>query len=370
MHVPLIGLKVQYQQIKGEILQVLHEVCENQRFILGPLVQKLEQEIAAYLGIAHAVGVASGSDALLLSLMAIGVGPGDEVITTPYTFFATAGSISRLGARPVFVDIDPTTFNIHSAQIETRLTKHTKVIIPVHLFGQCCEMGPILKFVRSKKIKVIEDAAQAMGATHHGQKAGTMGDLGCFSFFPTKNLGGFGDGGMIVTRDEETASRLRRLRVHGSEERYYHLEIGCNSRLDELQAAILRIKLNHLDQWNSARRECAKRYHQLFIDAALLSYLERPEVVPDNSHVFHQYVIRAQQRDKLRSYLKERDVDTEIYYPVPLHLQACYKDLGYREGDFPEAERLAKEALALPIYPELTNEQQSYVVEQIESFYI
>lgn len=370
MHVPLIDLKAQYQQIKGEILQALHEVCEDQRFILGPQVQKLEQEIAAYLRIAHAVGVASGSDALLLSLMAIGVGPGDEVVTTPYTFFATAGSISRLGARPVFVDITPTTFNIHPAQIQTRLTKRTKAIIPVHLFGQCCEMEPLLKLARSKKIKVIEDAAQAMGATHHDRKAGTMSDLGCFSFFPTKNLGGFGDGGMIVTRDAALARRLRRLRVHGSEERYYHQEIGCNSRLDELQAAVLRVKLNYLDQWNSARRERAQRYHQLFTDAALLSDLKLPEVIQGNSHVFHQYVIRAQQRDKLRSYLKERDVDTEIYYPVPLHLQACYKDLGYRKGDFPESERLAKEALALPLYPELTDEQQTYVVEQIESFYI
>lgn len=370
MHVPLIDLKAQYQQIKGEILQVLHEVCEDQRFILGPQVQKLEQEIAAYLKITHAIGIASGSDALLLSLMAIGVGPGDEVITTPYTFFATAGAISRLGARPVFVDILANTFNIHPGQIEAKLTKRTKAIIPVHLFGQCCEMEPLLKLARSNKIKVIEDAAQGMGATHHDQKAGTMGDLGCFSFFPTKNLGGFGDGGMIVTHDDEIARRLRRLRVHGSEERYYHLEVGCNSRLDELQAAVLRVKLNYLDQWNSVRRERAQRYHQLFMDAALLSYLKLPEVVPGNSHVFHQYVIRAQQRDKLRHYLKEKGVGTEIYYPVPLHLQVCYNNLKYREGDFQEAERLAKEALALPIYPELTDEQQSYVVEQIESFYI
>ncbi len=370
MYVPLIDLKAQYQQIKEEILQVLHEVCGDQRFILGQQVQKLEQEIAAYLGIAHAIGVASGSDALLLSLMAIGVGPGDEVITTPYTFFATAGAISRLGARPVFVDITPAAFNIHPGQIETRLTKRTKAIIPVHLFGQCCEMKPILKLARLNKIKVIEDAAQAMGAIHQDQKAGTIGDLGCFSFFPTKNLGGYGDGGMVVTRDAALARRLRRLRVHGSEERYYHLEVGCNSRLDELQAAVLRIKLNYLDQWNSARRERAQRYHQLFTDAVLLSYLKLPEVIRGNSHVFHQYVIRAQQRDKLRHYLKEKGVDTEIYYPVPLHLQACYKNLGYRERDFPEAERLAKEALALPIYPELTDQQQSYVVEQIKSFYI
>ena len=369
MHVPLIDLKAQYQQIKGEILQVLREVCEDQRFILGPQGQKLEQEIAAYLGIAHAVGVASGSDALLLSLMAIGVGPGDEVITTPYTFFATAGAISRLGARPVFVDIEPTAFNIHPDQIEAKLTKCAKAIIPVHLFGQCCEMEPILKLARLKKIKVIEDAAQAMGAIHHGQKAGTIGDLGCFSFFPTKNLGGYGDGGMISTRDGDIARLLRLLRVHGSEERYYHLEVGCNSRLDELQAAVLRVKLNYLEQWNSARRELAQRYHRLFTDAELLSYLKLPEAIRGNAHVFHQYVIRAQQRDKLRHYLKEKGVDTEIYYPVPLHLQICYRNLGYREGDFPEAERLAKEVLALPIYPELTDKQQSYVVEQIKSFY-
>jgi len=369
MHVPLIDLKAQYRKIRGEILRAIGEVCEGQRFILGQEVQKLEQEIAAYLGVDHAIGVASGSDALLLSLMAIGVGPGDEVITTPYTFFATAGAISHLGARPVFVDILPATFNIHPARIEDRLTERTKAIIPVHLFGQCCEMEPILKLAGSHKIKVIEDAAQVIGAAHHDQKAGTIGDLGCFSFFPTKNLGGYGDGGMIVTRDEEIARRLRRLRVHGSEERYYHLEVGCNSRLDELQAAVLRIKLNYLDQWNSARRACAQRYHQLFTKAALLSDLTLPEIVPGNSHVFHQYVIRAQQRDKLRYYLKEKGVDTEIYYPLPLHLQACYKDLGHREGDFPEAERLAKEALALPIYPELTEEQQSYIVEQIKLFY-
>jgi dTDP-4-amino-4,6-dideoxygalactose transaminase len=369
MYVPLIDLKAQYREIKGEILQVIGQVCEGQGFILGPHVQKLEEEIAAYLEINHAIGVASGSDALLLSLMAMGVGPGDEVITTPYTFIATAGAISRLGARPVFVDILPQTLNIHPGQIEGRLTERTKAIIPVHLFGQCCEMGPILKLAGSHQIKVIEDAAQAIGAAHHDQNAGTMGDLGCFSFFPTKNLGGFGDGGMIIARDGDLARRLRRLRVHGSEERYYHKEIGCNSRLDELQAAVLRVKLHYLEKWNSARRERAKRYHQLFTNAALLSCLKLPEVAPGNSHVFHQYVIRTQQRDKLRHYLKEKGVDTEIYYPVPLHLQACYQDLGHREGDFPESERLAKEALALPIYPELTDHQQSYVVEQIESFY-
>jgi dTDP-4-amino-4,6-dideoxygalactose transaminase len=370
MHVPIIDLKAQYVQIKGEVLQALREVCEDQRFILGPNVQKLEQEIASYLGIAHAVGVASGSDALLLALMAIGVGPGDEVVTTPYTFFATAGAVSRLGAKPVFADIEPDSFNIQPGQIEAKLTKRAKAIIPVHLFGQCCEMAAILKLARLKKVKVIEDAAQAIGAVYDGQKAGTMGDFGCFSFFPTKNLSGYGDGGMIITPDGEVARRLRLLRVHGSEERYYHVEIGCNSRLDEFQAAVLRIKLNYLEQWNSSRRERGQHYDHLFKETGLLSYLKLPKTAQGNLHVYHQYVIRTQQRDKLRSYLKEKAVDTEIYYPVPLHLQTCYKGLGYKEGDFPQAERLAREALALPIYPELTDDQQSYVVDQIKSFYI
>jgi len=364
MNVPLLDLKAQYAGIKAEIRAEIDEVLASQRFILGPKVEALEQQIAAYSGTKAAVGVASGSDALLLALMALDVGPGDEVITTPYTFFATAGSISRLGATPVFVDINPRTYNVDPAGVVEKITDRTRAILPVHLFGQMADMDPIMEVAVKHGLKVVEDAAQSIGATYKGRKAGTIGDIGCFSFFPSKNLGGYGDGGMVVTNDEALAERIRVLRVHGSKPKYYHQVVGVNSRLDALQAAVLSLKLKYLEGWSAARRQHAVFYDAAFSDGkAGIPYVE-----PFNVSIYNQYVVRGEHRDGLMAHLKKQEIGCEIYYPVPLHLQACYKDLGYREGNFPESERAARETLAIPVYPELTEAQQGYVVSQIRAF--
>jgi len=367
--VPLLDLRAQYRPIRAEIMAVLESVCDDQAFTLGTRVADLEKDIQSYVGASHAVGVASGTDAILLSFMACGVGLGDEVVTVPYTFFSTAGSISRLGAKPVFVDIKPDTFNMNPMLIESAITVKTKAILPVYLFGQCAEMEPILHLATRRQVVVIEDAAQAIGATWRGRKAGTLGQVGCFSFFPSKNLGGFGDGGMVTTDDQALADRVRMLRVHGSRVKYVHEVIGLNSRLDALQAAVLRVKLKYLEEWTKGRQRNAARYEALFKEANLLDRVTLPIVTAENRHVYNQYVVRVPRRDQLRAFLQEQGVGTEIYYPVPLHLQACYKDLGYRKGSFPQAERAAEETLALPIYAELTADQQAYVVETIKKFY-
>jgi dTDP-4-amino-4,6-dideoxygalactose transaminase len=369
MNVPLLDLKAQYRTIRNEILAAIEAVCDEQGFVLGPRVQELERALAAYVGSAHAVGCASGSDALLLSLMAVGVGAGDEVITVPFTFFATAGAISRLGARPVFVDIRPDTFNLDPTQLERTVTARTKAIIPVHLFGQCAEMEAINQIAAARGVKVIEDACQAIGASRRGRRAGVLGDTGCFSFFPSKNLGGFGDGGLITANDAGLADRLAMLRVHGSKVRYVHEYVGINSRLDALQAAVLRVKLDHLDRWTEGRLRNAKRYAQVLGEAKLGERVVLPTTEAGNFHVFNQFTVRAQKRDELRAYLKDKGIGTEIYYPIPLHLQSCYRDLGYHKGSFPVSERAAEEALSLPIYAELNEEQLAYVADSIRDFY-
>ena len=369
MKIPLLDLKAQYRSIRKEILAALEAVCDEQAFILGARVADLEKDIQSYIGARHAVGVASGSDALLLALMAVGIKPGDEVVTVPYTFFATGGAISRLGAKPVFVDIRPDTYNMDPALLEGAITARTRAIMPVHLYGQCAAMEPIRRAADAKNIPVIEDAAQAIGAAWRGRRAGALGQIGCFSFFPSKNLGGFGDGGMITTSDDGLADRIRMLRVHGSRVKYVHEVIGLNSRLDALQAAVLRVKLTHLEDWSKGRERNATRYAGLFKEAGLLERVGLPAAAAENRHVYNQYVVRVPKRDQLRAFLQDNGVGTEIYYPLPLHLQACYKDLGYREGSFPQAERAAKETLALPIYAELTADQQAYVVDAIKKFY-
>jgi len=344
---------------------------DSQQFILGPDVAALEMEIARYTGARHAVACASGSDALLLALMALDIGSGDEVVTTPYSFFATASSIARLGARPVFVDIEPATYNLDVSKIEAAVTERTRAILPVHLYGQCAEMDALLETGRRHDLPLIEDAAQAIGAEDGAGRAGAVGAIGCFSFYPSKNLGAAGDAGMMTTNDDALADRLRALRVHGSCTKYHHDLLGVNSRLDSLQAAVLRVKLPHLDAWSEARRANAERYDQLFEDAGLTEEIGLPFVRDRVRHIFNQYVIRVRngRRDALAEHLKQSGVGTDIYYPVPLHLQACFSYLGHKEGDFPEAERAARESLALPIYPELTAEQQSYVVEMIREFF-
>ncbi|MBI3803299.1 MAG: DegT/DnrJ/EryC1/StrS family aminotransferase [Nitrospirae bacterium] len=365
MRVPLLDLVAQHQTIRSEIQTAVTEVFESQQFILGPAVSKLEKEIAAYCSVRRAIGVASGSDALLLALMAIEISPGDEVITTPYTFFATAGSIARLQAQPVFVDIDRKTYNIDPGKIEEKITARTKAILPVHLYGQCADMDPILEIAQRHHLPVIEDAAQSIGATYKGRQAGSIGNLGCLSFFPSKNLGGAGDGGMVLTQDEQLAEKLKILRVHGSQPKYYHQVIGCNSRLDSLQAAVLSVKLPHLEEWSRKRRENAEFYNQ---ELGKLNGIGLPYVESQNKSIYNQYIVRLPQRDKLIGYLKEKEIGTEVYYPVPLHLQECFKYLGYSKGSFPESERAAAETIALPIYPELTIDQKSYVVDQIKRF--
>ncbi len=376
MKVPFFDLKPQSLSLKEEIWSAFEEVFETQQFILGPQVQVLEKMIAQYCSTPFAIGVASGSDALLLSLMALGIGPGDEVILPPFTFFATAGSVSRIGAFPAFVDIDPLTYNIDPAKIEEKITKRTKAIIPVHLFGQCADMDPILEIAMRRNLFVIEDAAQALGAEYKpsveskGRRAGQMGDLGCFSFYPTKNLGAFGDAGMVVANDPILAEKVRLLRVHGSQPKYYHKWIGINSRLDTIQAAILLVKFKHLEEWTRARQTLAKRYEELFRE--LCSFVEEirlPSIQYYNRHIFNQYVIRVPKRDLLRNFLTQVGIGTDIYYPLPLHLQECFSSLNYRSKDFPVSEKAAQETLALPIFPELTVAQQEKVVNQIRAFY-
>ena len=369
MNIPLLDLKAQYQTIRKDVLAAIETVCDEQGFILGPRVVELERSLAKYIGTAHAVGVASGSDALLLSLMAVGVGAGDEVITVPFTFFATTGAISRLGAKPVFVDVCADTFNMDCARLEQAITPRTRAIIPVHLFGQCADMETITAVAKRHKLAVIEDACQAIGAKRHGKMSGSMGETGCFSFFPSKNLGGFGDGGLITTNVDGLHDAMAMLRVHGSRVRYLHELIGINSRLDALQAAVLQVKLKHLDQWAQGRRRNATRYEQLFKDANIRDHVTLPITAKGNEHVFNQYTVRARKRDQLRAYLKDHGIGTEIYYPVPMHLQTCYRDLGYHKGSFPVSEQAAEEVLSLPIYAELTDTQLCHVVETIAAFY-
>lgn len=369
MNVPLLDLKAQFRSIKAEVLSVMEAVCDEQGFVLGPRVADFEKATKEYIGSGHAIGCASGSDALLLALMALGVKAGDEVITVPFTFFATAGAISRLGAKPVFVDIEPRSFNIDPGTIERAITPRTKAIIPVHLFGQCADMRAINELARRKNLRVIEDACQAIGAEQDGKRAGVLADVGCFSFFPTKNLGGFGDGGLMTTNDPTLAETLSMLRVHGSRVRYLHEAVGINSRLDALQAAILHVKLKYLDRWTESRRRNAERYQRLFSQANLLELVRLPVTADGNFHVYNQYTVRVRQRDELRNFLKEKGVGTEVYYPLPMHLQNCYCDLGYHKGSFPVSERAAEEVLSLPIYAELTEDHQAYVVQMIGEFY-
>lgn len=368
-NVPLLDLHAQYASMREEMRAAVDRVMESQQFILGSEVAELEHELADYSRVRHAIGCANGSDALLLALMALGVGEGDEVITTPYSFFATASSIARVGARPVFVDINPQTYNIDIDKLEAAITERTRAVMPVHLYGQCAEMRPIRELCERRGLRVVEDAAQAIGADDGQSRAGGMSDIGCFSFYPSKNLGGAGDGGMLTTNDDGLAEKLRLLRVHGGEQRYYHRVIGINSRLDALQAAVLRVKLPRLDGWSNARAERAATYNQLLTDAGLCEEITTPFVREGVRHIYHQYVIRVQRRDALFDHLKEHGVGTDIYYPVPLHRQECFSYLDYGEGDFPEAERAARETLALPVYPELSSEQQQYVVGVISSFY-
>ena len=426
MNVPLLDLKAQYLSIKPEIDAAIAEVCESQKFILGPQVKALEEAVAQYCGCAHGVGVSSGTDALLISLMAEGIGPGDEVITTAYSFFATAGCIARLGAKPVFVDIDPMSYNLDPSKLEGLVTRNQKLetrnckaILPVHLFGQMADMDPIMDIARRHSLVVVEDGAQAIGAEYASEssvsslespvsgqpetinqklrtarRAGSIGAYGCFSFFPSKNLGAFGDGGMVVTNDLERADKLRILRAHGSKPKYYHKLVGGNFRLDTLQASIVLAKLKHLDDWTAARQSNAARYDRLFGASGLVSsghvslpgvsslgfgvpgsesgaatIDQEPRTINQARHIFNQYVIRAPRRNELQAFLKEKGIGTEVYYPLPLHLQECFASLGHKAGDFPESEKAAAETLALPVYPELTSDQAEYVVDSISGFY-
>ncbi len=366
--VPLLDLQAQYAPLREELLAVITRVCDSQRFIMGPEITGLERELAALIGVTHAVAVSSGTDALLLALMALDIGPGDEVITTTYSFFATAGAIARVGARPVLVDIDPVTYNLDPAAIEAAITTRTKAIMPVHLYGLCADMDPIARIAESRGLAVIEDAAQAIGSTYHGRPAGGMGTFGCFSFFPSKNLGAFGDAGLVTTNDPALAKRAELLRMHGMEPKYYHHLIGGNFRCDALQAAVLRVKAPHLAAWTEARRLNAKRYAQMFADAGLLGRVVLP-VQPDGLyHIFNQFVLRVPQRDALKAFLDARGIGNEIYYPVPFHLQPCFASLRYRRGDFPQAERAAEQTIAIPIYSELSLEQQRTVAGAIAEF--
>ena len=368
--VPLLDLKAQYKQIKADVDKAVSEVFESQLFINGPQVKDCERAIASYSRSNFATGVSSGTDALLLSLMVEGIGRGDEVITSDYSFFASAGCISRTGAKPVFVDIDPRTYNIDPDAIESSITKSTRAILPVHLYGQMCDMDAIMEIAQRHNMVVIEDAAQAIGAENRGVRAGAVGHYGCFSFFPSKNLGCAGDGGIVVTNDKNRDERLKIFRNHGSNPKYYHRFIGGNFRLDTVQAAVILAKLPHLDDWSIARNNNADRYNLLFTEHDLIGngVKSLPEIVTDR-HIFNQYIIRVDRRDDLLTYLKERSVGCEIYYPVPFHLQQCFAYLGYNPGDFPHSEAAAKETLAIPIYPELSDEQVEYVVDCISDFY-
>jgi dTDP-4-amino-4,6-dideoxygalactose transaminase len=367
MNVPLLDLKAQYAAIKDEVDAAIEQVLESQHFILGPQVEQCEKAIAAYTACSYGIGVSSGTDALLACLMAEGIGSGDEVITTPYTFFATVGAISRVGATPVFVDVDPGTYNLNPSQIQSKVTSKTRAIIPVHLYGQMSDMEPVMRVAHEHALIVIEDAAQAIGAEYDGRRAGSMGHYGCFSFFPSKNLGAAGDGGMIVTNDSERADKLRCLRSHGSKPKYHHKIVGGNFRLDTIQAAVVLAKLTHLDAWTSARQRNAKRYDQMFGDAHLPIGLPS---VATNRHIFNQYVIRVSARDALQTFLRQKGISTEVYYPVPMHLQECFSYLGHGTGSFPESERAAEQTLALPIFPELTESQARFVVDCIREFFV
>jgi dTDP-4-amino-4,6-dideoxygalactose transaminase len=374
MQVPLLDLKLQYAPLKAQILAEMEAVADAQALLLGPQTEKLEKSVARYCGAPHAIGVSSGTDAQLVLLMALGIKPGDKVITTPYTFFATAGCIARLGAMPVFVDIDPVTFNLSVEALEAELarTPDARAIVPVHLYGQCADMARIHEVAARYGIPVLEDAAQALGAQHPLGSAGAMGAAGWFSFYPTKNLGAFGDAGMVVCHDDELAAKIRALRNHGMETRYYHRWIGGNFRIDAIQSAVLNVKLPHLDTWSDGRRARAEVYRTAFAKHALPITLPT-EVYAESGiarhHIYNQFIIRAPQRDALRAHLTKAGIGTEIYYPLPLHLQECFAYLGLRAGDFPEAERAAGETLALPIFPELTEDQQEYVVAQVAAFY-
>jgi len=362
--VPLLDLKAQYATIKEQVLAAVSEVLESQRCIGGPKVAELEEKIAAISDCKFAVGASSGTDAILNSLMSLDIGAGDEVITTPFTFFSTVGCIVRTGAKPVCVDIDARSFNINAALIESVVTEKTKAIMPVHLFGQMADMDPIMAVADKYNIAVIEDAAQSITSTYKDRKAGSIGTVGCFSFFPSKNLGGIGDGGMIVTNDEQLYNRLFIMRNHGSEPKYYHKYVGANFRLDPIQAAALLVKLPHLEDWSEARRRNAAYYNEKFAGTAV----KPPDINPDCVSIYNQYVIRVPRRDEVVAHLKKNDIGCEIYYPLPIHLQECFRYLGYKEGDFPEAEKAAKEVMAIPIYPELTDEMKDYVADTILTF--
>lgn len=366
--VPLLDLKEQYRPIREEIRAAIDRVADAQWFINGPEVEGLEREVADYSSAPYGIGVSSGTDALLVAMMALEIQPGDEVITTPYSFFATAGCIARLGARPVFVDIDPESYNLRPELIEAAITSKTRVIMPVHLYGQMAEMDPIMAIAERHGLAVIEDAAQAIGSEYQGRRAGSIGTFGCFSFFPSKNLGGFGDGGLVTALDEALAGRVRQLRNHGDGPKYYHKYVGGNFRLDALQAAVLRVKLPYLDQWTSGRQQNAERYRALFA-AADVPMVGLPTELPNRRHIYNQFVIRVARRDDLIAHLRERQIGCEVYYPVPLHLQECFAYLGYQNGDFPASEAAALETMALPIYPELTEAMQATVVDAVADFY-
>ncbi|MBC2721506.1 DegT/DnrJ/EryC1/StrS aminotransferase family protein [Desulfosporosinus sp.] len=363
MSIPLLDLKAQYLTIKDEIDQAIFDVLDSSVYILGPQMKALEKEIAAFCGTEEAVAVANGTDALVLTLKAFGIGPGDEVITTPFTFFASAETIAMVGAKPVFVDIDPVTLNMDLNQLQDKITPQTKAIIPVHIFGQMVDVDRVMEIAARHDLKVIEDAAQAIGAEYRGKKAGSLGHAATFSFFPTKNLGAYGDAGMIVTNDKSLAAHLRMLRFHGCQTKYYHEEIGYNSRLDEMQAAILRVKLRYLDQWNEGRREKAKLYDQLLADTKI----QLPGRDPLATPIYHLYVLRTDERSALMEHLKAGGVANAIYYPVPLHLQRAFRSLGYKVGDFPVAEKACEQALAIPCYPELSLEQQHEIAALVKS---
>jgi dTDP-4-amino-4,6-dideoxygalactose transaminase len=367
--VPLLDLTAQYRPIRDAVLAAIARVADSQQFILGPEVEAFEREIAAFLGVDHAVTASSGTDALLMALMALGIGPGDEVITPTYSFFATAGSVSRLGATPVFVDVDPASFNVTAAGVRAALSPRTRAILPVHLFGLPADLDPLLAAGRQAGVPVIEDAAQAIGARYHGRPVGGFGLMGCFSFFPSKNLGAFGDGGLVTTSDASLARDLRRLRNHGMDPKYYHAIVGGNFRLDAIQAAVLRVKLPHLPAWSEARRRNADRYRALFDEFGLHRQVELPVELPGCTHIYNQFVIRVPDRDGLRACLASRRIGTEIYYPVPLHRQVCFAGLGRAADPFPVADRAAATSLALPIYGELTADAQRHVVRTIAGFY-
>ncbi len=366
MRVPLLDLTRQYASIRDEMDKAIQKVLDHGRFIMGPELKEFESNLADYCAVKNGIGVASGTDALLLSLRALGVGSGDEVITSTFTFFATAGVISRLGARPVFVDIDPRTFNIDLGSLAGAITKKTKAIIPVHLYGQIAEMDEISAIAEKHNLAIVEDAAQAIGAAYQGKKAGSFGRTACFSFFPSKNLGAYGDAGFIVTDDDDLADLIRKLRVHGAKPKYYHSMVGYNSRLDTIQAAVLMVKLKYLPDWHEARREKAARYDRLLED---IQQVTTPFVHEHNYHIYHQYTIIAEDRDSLKDFLKSREIGIDTYYPLPLHLQDCFKDLGYRKGDMPVSESLSEKVISLPIFPELTDEEQDFVVESIKEYY-